>query len=130
MPTIQANPESSRRSMFSLSRKEDSKRSSSCLPKLRNSRALLPDGSQPASIAASTGRASSTTQSDSPEAAKRVIDRLRDGGWLERNKALGEARIPATGDADIVGRCDRVEIVPNPPRPQTTDSLSHLCPIC
>jgi hypothetical protein len=30
-------------------------------------------------------------QSESREAAQRVIARLRDGGWLERNKALGEA---------------------------------------
>jgi hypothetical protein len=29
-------------------------------------------------------------QSESVEAAQRVIDRLREGGWLERNKALGE----------------------------------------
>jgi hypothetical protein len=29
-------------------------------------------------------------QSESIEAAGRVIDRLREGGWLERNKALGE----------------------------------------
>jgi len=30
-------------------------------------------------------------QSESREAAQRVIARLRDGGWLERNQALGEA---------------------------------------
>jgi hypothetical protein len=30
-------------------------------------------------------------QSESLEAAKRIIDRLREGGWLERNKALGQA---------------------------------------
>ena len=30
-------------------------------------------------------------QSESPEAAKRIIDRLREGGWLDRNRALGEA---------------------------------------
>ena len=30
-------------------------------------------------------------QSESAEAAQRIITRLRDGGWLERNKALGEA---------------------------------------
>ena len=30
-------------------------------------------------------------QSESIEAAGRIIDRLREGGWLERNKALGEA---------------------------------------
>ena len=30
-------------------------------------------------------------QSESPEAAERIIARLREGGWLERNKALGEA---------------------------------------
>jgi Antibiotic biosynthesis monooxygenase len=30
-------------------------------------------------------------QSESAEAAQRVFARLRDGGWLERNKALGEA---------------------------------------
>ena len=32
-------------------------------------------------------------QCESMEASLRVIDRLREGGWLERNKALGEARI-------------------------------------
>jgi Antibiotic biosynthesis monooxygenase len=30
-------------------------------------------------------------QSESLEAAQRIINRLREGGWLERNKALGEA---------------------------------------
>jgi hypothetical protein len=30
-------------------------------------------------------------QSESMEAAKRIIERLREGGWLERNQALGEA---------------------------------------
>jgi hypothetical protein len=30
-------------------------------------------------------------QSENLEAAQRIIDRLREGGWLERNKALGEA---------------------------------------
>jgi hypothetical protein len=30
-------------------------------------------------------------QSEDSEAARRVFVRLRDGGWLERNKALGEA---------------------------------------
>jgi hypothetical protein len=30
-------------------------------------------------------------QSESPEAAQQVIARLRDGGWLERNKAFGAA---------------------------------------
>ena len=30
-------------------------------------------------------------QSENIEAARRIIDRLREGGWLERNKALGEA---------------------------------------
>jgi Antibiotic biosynthesis monooxygenase len=30
-------------------------------------------------------------QSESPEAARQVFVRLRDGGWLDRNKALGEA---------------------------------------
>jgi hypothetical protein len=31
-------------------------------------------------------------QTQSLEAAQRVITRLRDEGWLERNKALGEAQ--------------------------------------
>ena len=30
-------------------------------------------------------------QSENPEAAQRIIERLRKGGWLERNKVLGEA---------------------------------------
>ena len=30
-------------------------------------------------------------QSENAEAAQRIIDRLREGGWLERNKALGKA---------------------------------------
>jgi antibiotic biosynthesis monooxygenase (ABM) superfamily enzyme len=30
-------------------------------------------------------------QSENLEAAQRIINRLREGGWLERNKALGEA---------------------------------------
>jgi hypothetical protein len=30
-------------------------------------------------------------QSESLEAAQRIIDRLREEGWLDRNKALGEA---------------------------------------
>ena len=30
-------------------------------------------------------------QSESLEAATRIIDRLRAGGWLDRNKSLGEA---------------------------------------
>jgi hypothetical protein len=30
-------------------------------------------------------------QSESAEAAEQIITRLRNGGWLERNKALGEA---------------------------------------
>ena len=30
-------------------------------------------------------------QSENNEAALRVVDRLREGGWLERNKAFGEA---------------------------------------
>jgi hypothetical protein len=51
----------------------------------------------PGWISASIHRSSDGTrvvnyaQSESPEAAQRVIARLRDGGWLERNKALGEA---------------------------------------
>jgi hypothetical protein len=31
-------------------------------------------------------------QSESLEAAQRIIDRLREGGWLDRNKSLGEAQ--------------------------------------
>jgi antibiotic biosynthesis monooxygenase (ABM) superfamily enzyme len=30
-------------------------------------------------------------QSENLEAAERIIKRLREGGWLERNKAFGEA---------------------------------------
>jgi|SRR5580698_1516462 hypothetical protein len=30
-------------------------------------------------------------QTESLESAQRVIDRLREGGWLERNQSLGEA---------------------------------------
>jgi Antibiotic biosynthesis monooxygenase len=30
-------------------------------------------------------------QSENLEAAQRIIERLRKGGWLERNKAFGEA---------------------------------------
>ena len=30
-------------------------------------------------------------QCESLEAATRVIERLREGGWLERNRSLGEA---------------------------------------
>lgn len=30
-------------------------------------------------------------QSESLEAAQRIIDRLREGGWLDRNQLLGEA---------------------------------------
>jgi antibiotic biosynthesis monooxygenase (ABM) superfamily enzyme len=30
-------------------------------------------------------------QSENLEAARRIIDRLREAGWLERNKGLGEA---------------------------------------
>jgi antibiotic biosynthesis monooxygenase (ABM) superfamily enzyme len=30
-------------------------------------------------------------QSENLEAALKIIDRLREGGWLERNKAFGEA---------------------------------------
>jgi len=30
-------------------------------------------------------------QSENLEAAQRIINRLREGGWLERNKGLGEA---------------------------------------
>jgi hypothetical protein len=30
-------------------------------------------------------------QTESLEAAQRVIERLREGGWLERNQSLGEA---------------------------------------
>ena len=43
-------------------------------------------------------------QSDSPEAAKLIIDRLRAAGYLERNKALGEAR---PGLYDVVFTLER-----------------------
>jgi hypothetical protein len=43
-------------------------------------------------------------QSESLEAAKRIIDRLREAGWLERNKALGEAH---PGLYDVVFTLER-----------------------
>lgn len=43
-------------------------------------------------------------QSENPEAARRVIDRLREGGWLERNKAFGEAH---PGLYDVVFTLER-----------------------
>jgi len=43
-------------------------------------------------------------QSASPEAAKRVIERLREGGFLERNKGLGEAH---PGLYDVVFTLER-----------------------
>jgi len=43
-------------------------------------------------------------QSESIEAARRIIDRLRAGGWLERNKALGEAH---PGLYDVVFTLDK-----------------------
>jgi hypothetical protein len=43
-------------------------------------------------------------QSESVEAAQRVIARLRDGGWLERNKALGE---PNPGLYEVVFTLER-----------------------
>ena len=43
-------------------------------------------------------------QTESPEAAKHVIQRLQDGGWLERNKALGQAH---PGLYDVVFTLDR-----------------------
>jgi Antibiotic biosynthesis monooxygenase len=43
-------------------------------------------------------------QSDSPEAAQRIITRLRDGGWLDRNKSLGEAH---PGLYDVVFTLER-----------------------
>jgi hypothetical protein len=43
-------------------------------------------------------------QSESPEAAKRIIDRLREGGWLERNRAFGEAH---PGLYDVVFTLER-----------------------
>jgi len=36
-------------------------------------------------------RVVNNAQSENLEAAQRIIERLRNGGWLERNKALGEA---------------------------------------
>ncbi len=74
----------------------------------------VPDGGQPAllELLADAAKFASTTagwlsaslhrsldgtrvvnyaQSDSIESAQRVITRLRDGGWLERNRALGDA---------------------------------------
>jgi antibiotic biosynthesis monooxygenase (ABM) superfamily enzyme len=43
-------------------------------------------------------------QCESMEAALRVIDRLREGGWLERNKTLGEAH---PGLYDVVFTLDK-----------------------
>jgi hypothetical protein len=43
-------------------------------------------------------------QSESPDAAKLIIDRLRAGGFLERNKALGEAH---PGLYDVVFTLER-----------------------
>jgi antibiotic biosynthesis monooxygenase (ABM) superfamily enzyme len=43
-------------------------------------------------------------QSESLEAAERIIDRLREAGWLERNKALGEAH---PGLYDVVFTLER-----------------------
>jgi hypothetical protein len=43
-------------------------------------------------------------QCESMEAALRVIDRLRAGGWLERNKTLGEAH---PGLYDVVFTLDQ-----------------------
>jgi hypothetical protein len=43
-------------------------------------------------------------QCESMDAALRVIDRLREGGWLERNKALGEAH---PGLYDVVFTLDK-----------------------
>jgi len=43
-------------------------------------------------------------QSESLEAAQRIIDRLRESGWLERNKALGEAH---PGLYDVVFTLER-----------------------
>jgi hypothetical protein len=45
--------------------------------------------STPGWLSASVHR--SYAQSENLEAAQRIIKRLRDAGWLERNKALGEA---------------------------------------
>ena len=43
-------------------------------------------------------------QSESLEAAKRIIERLREAGWLERNRALGEAH---PGLYDVVFTLER-----------------------
>jgi antibiotic biosynthesis monooxygenase (ABM) superfamily enzyme len=43
-------------------------------------------------------------QCENMEAALRVIDRLREGGWLERNKAFGEAH---PGLYDVVFTLER-----------------------
>ena len=43
-------------------------------------------------------------QSESFEAAQRIIDRLRESGWLERNRALGEAH---PGLYDVVFTLER-----------------------
>ena len=43
-------------------------------------------------------------QSESPEAARLIIDRLRAAGFLERNKALGE---PHPGLYDVVFTLER-----------------------
>lgn len=43
-------------------------------------------------------------QSESPEAARRVIERLREAGYLDRNKAFGEAH---PGLYDVVFTLER-----------------------
>jgi Antibiotic biosynthesis monooxygenase len=43
-------------------------------------------------------------QSESVEAAERIIKRLKEGGWLERNKALGKAH---PGLYDVVFTLER-----------------------
>lgn len=43
-------------------------------------------------------------QSESPEAAQRIINRLREANWLARNRALGEAH---PGLYDVVFTLDR-----------------------
>ena len=43
-------------------------------------------------------------QTESPEAAKHVIQRLQEGGWLERNKAFGQAH---PGLYDVVFTLER-----------------------
>jgi heme-degrading monooxygenase HmoA len=43
-------------------------------------------------------------QTDSPQAAEAVIRRLREAGWLDRNKAVGEAH---PGLYDVVFTLDR-----------------------